>query len=230
MFYSFSKPGRYHREADIENQDRICIRRCGGLVCAAVADGWGGSDLSQYGAEGASRAAAEYIITHFRRLFGRTSADALRYEVVTAVWAELDRLAAELGTCREMLASTLLVLCCDTADGRYLSLHIGDGLAARRDGDGLCLLSAPVNGITRQYATLTDSPRSLAAARVHRGYAPGSAFLLMTDGCTGELWDGAEFHGPAAQYLSDGDWVGFEGFVREKDPGDDHSFVALGGR
>ena len=52
MVFYFSKPGAARRQLGPGNQDRVCVLRAGSIVCAAVADGWGGSDLSQLGAEG----------------------------------------------------------------------------------------------------------------------------------------------------------------------------------
>ena len=73
MFYSFSKPGTYHRNAGPGNQDRICVQQSGSKICAAVADGWGGSDLSQLGAEAAAQTAVEYLLTNFERLYSRST-------------------------------------------------------------------------------------------------------------------------------------------------------------
>lgn len=228
MFYSFSKPGAYHLRRGGENQDHVACLTYGGIQGLALADGAGSARYGRLGAKETCRAALEYALPRFERLYARAGPDTIRYEIVAAVQAELDRLVRDLELKgREELGSTLLLLCADRHSGRYLCLHMGDGLVGCVHQGRLFPISSPSNGITRLFTTLTSSPDCLARARVYRGQRAGASFFLLSDGCTRVIWDGEDFRFPADDMLRGKQWTRLEEEMDRQMPEDDYSFVAL---
>ncbi|MBO5197211.1 MAG: protein phosphatase 2C domain-containing protein [Lachnospiraceae bacterium] len=238
---SFSRVGAIHSQNGEPNQDRIYSKIAGSLYGIALADGAGSARYGGLGAEVACRSACTDVMNSFERYYERESIGTVKEEVMGKVLAELREHSAILGLreCLEELGSTLLVLVVDTRDGRFLCLHLGDGLAAcaSKDlaGKRMRLLSAPESGITRQFTVLTSSKHCIRRTRVYRGkYVTDTSFFLMSDGCTRYLWNGYEIDpvcgydlanstGPAweeefADRLQNAEWEG---------PPDDYSMIAI---
>lgn len=193
----------------------------------ALADGAGHLAYSQLGAKQACRAGLEYVLPRFAQLYEGARADTIRCEVVGAVQAELARTAAALGLERDELGSTLLLLCREPQSGRYLCLHIGDGVVGCVHQGRCVTLSSPFNGITMVFTTLTTSPGCMSRCKVFRGERKGAAFFLLSDGATRYLWDGEAFLPAAADQLTRRDWAGLESDLDAQRPEDDYSFIAL---
>jgi len=231
IFKQFSKTGAGHLRCRGENQDQVLYLARDGVEGIALADGAGSARFGRLGAREACRAALEYVLHHFQQLYERMEANAIRYEVLHAVQTELDRMAGALDLKgRKELGSTLLLLCWEPAGGRYLCLHVGDGLVGCVHQSQCITISSPVNGITSCFTTLTTSSDCLLRCRVFRGVRQGAVFFLMSDGCTRYLREGDRFLPGAEARILQQDWAGLEAELDRQTPEDDYSFIALAPR
>lgn len=225
--FSFSQRGSLQKASP--NQDRCCSLNQGALNCIALADGAGSSAYGAVGAQLACRAACRALLRSFEQLYCCATPAQIRLAVLSPVLEQLHDLAKQLGFSDgvEKLASTLLVLCTDEQDGRYICLHLGDGLAIRIAEGHTTVLSAPVNGITPWFTDLTSSPGCLARARVHRGRCAGASFVLMSDGCVSALGNAGELAPFPRLLFTMRDWPAVAHMLQTTVPEDDCSFIAL---
>lgn len=231
MWYSFSRAGAFHHSLEVHNQDRVFSHTLGDLTCIALADGASAESCSGRGAELACRTAGLQLLCSFERLYTAPSEAWIRHELVSAVHRELRIYSTQCPDLdgEDRLASTLIALCVNRSDGRYICLHTGDGLAACTDGKDIRTISFPSNGISPQFTTLTVSDECWEKTQVHRGCRPDASFFLMSDGCTIYAWDGVRFRTTAFRLLRARDWEGFQQYLERKHPTDDYSFIAADG-
>ena len=163
----------------------------------------------------------------FRSPRGCAAAE-IQCKVMTVVLSELRSAARAMGRgdSLEEFGATLLLVCADQGNGRYIALHLGDGLIGAVSPQGLILVSPPMNGVSPQQTVLTSSPNCAKLLRLYRGQKKDTVFFLMTDGCAPYFWDGCEYLRESRPLLERMDWNAVGRRIRKKEPADDWAMLA----
>ncbi len=191
--------GRSHVKSNLPCQDKTFACSWGAAQAFALCDGAGSARLSHYGAQVAAQAACGVLARGFE---GYYSGGLGAAELVGAVLAALGREAQARGCELRELASTLLAVA--VKDGRFVCVHIGDGvIGALREIDGrggfggadgtnsnltpvppagvsfvngaaLEVISPPQNDEFANVTTFVTSSGAVARARVWRGELRGA--------------------------------------------------------
>ena len=150
-----------------------------GVSAVALSDGAGSCKFARDGSEVTSRIALEVLLDAFDSLFTLPEPDAAQL-LLDSIRHRLKIRAWELGTPVEELSATLL--CAAMApDGRWLYLHVGDGVIAACNTSGKCsVISQYHHAIARNYTTFVTIPDT--SYHLGRGQGGAAAFLLTSDG------------------------------------------------
>lgn len=186
-FIKAAVQGRGHVASGTPCQDKVCCMAENGCSVVALADGAGSARLSHHGAERAARSMCLHLCRHFDRMFLETDALAVKRRLTAKLTAQLSLLAMELGCRTADLASTLLVAA--VKDGRYILIHLGDGVIAYRRNGELRTASRPHNGEFANCTFFTTSPKALSQMNILKGSLNGiDGFALMSDGSAAGLY------------------------------------------
>ena len=222
--------GKIHRKQNIKIQDVSFIGEKDGIAVFGLADGQGKTDLCSVGGREVLQTVAEYIWSlGFDNLSSFRYHDELQYALLTRIRRKIDELTEvyQLDDNSE-LSSTLLMIAIDTYTGRYVSVHIGDGIVIGiRKDNAMVLVSRPDNGITSQYTWFTTSDTAMHHLRIDFGSVEGyKRFFLVTDGA--ELLCNGSFVFPEAQSLmTDGTLESVIAYMNKSEPNDDASLIAI---
>lgn len=184
--------GRSHAAANTPCQDRIGSNRREDMAAIALADGAGSRARSEYGAAIAVRSALRLLTTQFDELYMLCEQDpaAARAFIHKRLMRALQRQAKRLQCDESALASTLL--CAAHKGDRFVAAHLGDGVIARVNTQGVAsTLSHPDNG---EYANTTyfiTDPSALNKIRLYHGSDTSdlAGLVLMSDGCAESLYE-----------------------------------------
>lgn len=162
------------------------------MACAALADGAGSRARSEVGAEVVVRAILRMLSAQFDEVYRLCDddPDAARQRIHRHLIELLDRAAARHDCATDDLASTLLFV--GHKAGRFVAGHIGDGVIAQLEADGVPVtLSYPENGEFANSTVFVTDPSALDNFRLFCGTSNPNlvGFALMSDGCAESLYD-----------------------------------------
>ena len=150
----------------------------GNVTAAALSDGAGSVSQAQTGAAVTVQAASELISSRFDILW-EMPPEKRRDAVLAHLRERLFDRAKEMGCDISDLSATLLAAAMHR-DGRWMTLHIGDGLIAAMTKDAGCRL---VSAYTHRYLNLTSFVTSLdTRCQSYSGNGNICGFLLTSDG------------------------------------------------
>lgn len=179
--------GKGHVGRGIPCQDKTAALSANGCQTVALADGAGSAEHSQWGADCVSRFICRYLCEHFERLYGSDDGAAVKQEILAELQTRLQQLAEDQGVDIKALASTLLAAA--VKSGRYILLHLGDGLIAYRKGGDVLAATRPRNGEFANTTVFTTSPGACAEMRLIKGELGAiDGFALMSDGSAESLY------------------------------------------
>lgn len=182
--------GLGHVEQNLPCQDKTATAEYEGCRVIALADGAGSARLSHAGATATVQTLCHYVSREFERLYATADVAAVQAAVLQPVLQELSSLAAELDCRVQELASTFLLAA--VKEGRYILMHLGDGLIAYRKQGKLLVASAPVNGEYANSTIFTTSSHACQAIRLFKGDLGAiDGFVLMSDGSCSSLYNKA---------------------------------------
>lgn len=180
--------GRGHVEHGIPCQDKTAACSADGCHAAVLADGAGSARLSHHGAERVSSYMARYLCGNFGDLYAMQDAGAATRKITAALTAQLALLAKEHDCGPKDLASTLLAVA--VKDGRYIIIHLGDGVIAYRRNGILRAATIPDNGEFANTTTFTTSRKAAESMQLMKGsLGEIDGFALMSDGSSASLYD-----------------------------------------
>jgi len=198
--FGMTHPGRVHAFEGTACQDAVASRMERGIGAIALCDGAGSL---AHAAEG-GRAMADSISRKLIERFGeylRMQARDIAEEVAGCIRETVDGLAARHSAERDGFGSTLLAVCCEAASGRYVALHLGDGVIAARSEDGsVRTLSFPDSGREAHstYLTTSSDAQIRSHLRVIKGDSRDRAFFMTSDGAERILYaEGGRILSPA---------------------------------
>ena len=178
---AYSEAGTSHirRGKGCEDMAAAGIDPATGVAVAAVSDGAGSCTFASEGAQITARAALDYVLGQFDALYeqdGETFANG----ILGFIRSELMGAAEMLHTDITELSATLL-LTAIAPDGRYLYLHVGDGLIVACNAEaGAWIMSQYHHTIAPNFTTFVTVPDTEYDYGKGRGGIDG--FLLCSDG------------------------------------------------
>lgn len=183
--------GRGHIKAETPCQDKTYYLNSNGVDVIALADGAGSAKLSHYGAEIVTERVSNLLTKQFDIYFNEDDGVAIKRIIIGILQEELQKLACDLQCDIKDLASTLLVVA--VHNGKYLILHIGDGVIGYIKNKELKIASHPENGEFANTTIFVTSQDVLSSMKLIKGNLNGiTGFVLMSDGTETSLYNKRE--------------------------------------
>jgi serine/threonine protein phosphatase PrpC len=188
---SAAMTGLKHSSINKSGQDRVYNLTRNGVLVIALADGAGSYKYPEQGAELVCQVICNELSDNFEDIYSFNLEDVI-IRLCNIIQSPLSKLSAELDCDIYELSSTLL--CVAVKDGRYIALHIGDGIIGyNRDFGTLEPLSLPENGETPNSTFMTTGSNLSRHLRVLRDTLENiSGFILMSDGSGHVLFSNKE--------------------------------------
>lgn len=183
--------GRGHIKDGTPCQDKTYHLFENGISVIALADGAGSASMSHFGAEFVTRKICELLTQQFDIYFNEDDGATIKRVIVGILMEGLEKLSEELNCEIKDLASTLLVAA--VYDGKYIILHIGDGVIGYVKNDELKIASHPENGEFVNTTVFVTSKDALPTMKMMKGQLNGiTGFALMSDGTEASLYNKRE--------------------------------------
>jgi hypothetical protein len=183
--------GRGHIKTDTLCQDKTYFLFEKGISVIALADGAGSASMSHFGAEFVTHKICELLTQRFDIYFNEDDGAAIKRVIVGTLMEGLEKLAQELNCETKDLASTLLVAA--VKNGKYIILHIGDGVIGYVKDNELKIASHPENGEFVNTTVFVTSKDALSTMKMMKGQLNGiTGFALMSDGTEASLYNKRE--------------------------------------
>lgn len=181
-YKTFSQTGEYHKSIGKENEDAIKVVINGNYFYCVISDGAGCSDYAKEAAWCTVNAVADFCYNNGTNFFDSTKYFAAK-QLVFDVQEALYNTAKNLNTELSQMMCTLVLLCINTETLQYTTIHIGDGLIAKKSDDSVEIISYPENGVTRQYTYMVNASNVFNHLRITTGdYKINDIFLIASDG------------------------------------------------
>lgn len=151
----------------------------------------------------------------------------IQCRVANVICKTLESLANSKKSEKTDFASTLLMLVFPDNADFYWTIHIGDGVIGVVDyEENIQVLSAPQNGITKQYTYTTVSNNLLKRIRVKKCNQKGDIFL-MTDGIVNEIFKSDETRKEYINIIKKTNWRELEKKLLVNGAKDDIGFCCI---
>lgn len=109
--------------------------------------------------------------------------DELVYDIMRVIRECLQEKAETSNIDIDDLSSTLVLIAIDKTSGRFVTMHLGDGIILGVHNESIICISLPDNGVTSQYTWLTTSQGALNHLRINYGdIADYDRIILVSDG------------------------------------------------
>ena len=179
--------GKGHQSKGLPCQDKVFEVHIGNASAVSLADGAGSARLSHYGAESATRAAAEVLTRDFETFLtepdGRLVKLKFLFEVQNAIKHESEARECEMRD----LACTLL--CAAANDEHFMLAHVGDGVIGYLKNGEVKVASHPENGEYSNATVFVTSGKAAQSMKLFKGKTDGiRGFVLMSDGTETALY------------------------------------------
>ena len=183
--------GRGHIKTGTPCQDKTCFMSENDINVIALADGAGSAPMSHYGAEIVTHKICELLTQQFDIYFNEDDGVAVKRVIIGMLLEGLNKLAEDLNCAIKDLASTLLAVA--VHDGKYIILHIGDGVIGYIKDEVLKIASHPENGEFVNTTVFVTSEDVLQTMKIMKGQLNGiTGFALMSDGTETSLYNKRE--------------------------------------
>lgn len=183
--------GRGHIKTDTPCQDKTRFIYENETSVIALADGAGSATMSHFGAEYVTKKICELLTQQFDVYYNEDDGAAIKRVIVGTLMDGLEKLAQDIDCEVKDLASTLLVAA--VKDGKYIILHIGDGVIGYVQNEELKIASHPENGEFVNTTVFVTSKDALSTMKMMKGQLNGiTGFALMSDGTEASLYNKRE--------------------------------------
>ena len=211
-----------HKGVEKEKCQDICQYKdlsCGTLI--ALSDGVSTQENSIIGASKVQEDIARML--EKEEDLKTLDEEGLKIKIARTLYESIYQLSQQMQCSQNTFASTLMmVLFVDNE--YYWTVHIGDGIIGIINEESeVEVISAPQNGITRQYTYTTVSGNLLKRIRIKRLSKRGDVFL-MTDGITNEIFKDEFSRKEYVELMRKKDWLTMERKLLESGVGDDIGF------
>ncbi|MBQ3665406.1 MAG: protein phosphatase 2C domain-containing protein [Lachnospiraceae bacterium] len=183
--------GRGHIKTGTPCQDKTYFMFDNDVSVIALADGAGSAFMSHFGAKFVTHKICELLTQQFDIYFNEDDGVAIKRVIVGILLEGLEKLAEYLNCETKDLASTLLVAA--VYNGKYIILHIGDGVIGYVKDNELKIASHPENGEFVNTTVFVTSKDALPTMKMMKGQLNGiTGFALMSDGTEASLYNKRE--------------------------------------
>lgn len=181
-YKTFSQTGEYHKSIGKDNEDAIKVVVNGNYFYCVISDGAGCSEYAKEAAWCTVNAVADYCYNNGTSFF-----DSSRYfaakQLVFDVQEALYNTAKKLNTELSQMMCTLVLLCINAETLQYTTIHIGDGLIAKKNNDSVEIVSYPHNGINSNITYFINDLNFIEFLRVKFGTLKlNDVFIILSDG------------------------------------------------
>ena len=184
---SAESQGVGHQKSGTPCQDKTLFQVSDDVAVIALADGAGSASLSHFGATVATETISNLLASEFDGLYMDAESDVATHILATLLDA-LGAKSLELDCQPSQLASTLLAVA--VKKGRYIAVHIGDGVIGALGNTTIEVISEPDNGELANETKFVTSADAIEHLRLYRNQAKKySGFILMSDGSAHSLYD-----------------------------------------
>ena len=183
--------GRGHIKSNTPCQDKTYYLNENDTSVIALADGAGSASMSHFGAELVTQKICRLLTQQFDIYFNEEDGVAIKRVIVGTLLEGLGKLAQDLDCEVKDLASTLLVAA--VKNGKYIILHIGDGVIGYVKNGELKIASHPENGEFVNTTVFVTSKDALSTMKMMKGQLNGiTGFALISDGTEASLYNKRE--------------------------------------
>lgn len=186
--FHYQVRGRSHELAGSRGQDRTGYRSLAGVQVSCLSDGAGSAAHSEFGAQTLVDSGSRLLAERFRAYVSSTDGAAVKIEIVSHLVQRLRAVARRREVRTRDLAATFLAIA--AGDGRFLAVHVGDGVIGYVKGGELRMVSGPDNSeFVNQTAFLTSGGAAVAMRVLRGSLTDVSGFVIMSDGTANSLYD-----------------------------------------
>lgn len=226
----YQQTGIRHVESNEECQDSVLCYTCFPISIYAIADGQSKKRFSASGGKLVLQYVSEYIAFHgIEKLSSLLYKDAIQYHILSGIRSLLHKEAEVHQTSIHEWASTIVLLAVDSTSGKYMIVHLGDGIiiGVTKDDNSLKTLSLPENGITSRSTWLTTSESALSHLRISFGSVEHyRRFIIASDGAD-SFFHGSNVLNRRKELLISGTRSDIGGFVNSTSHKDDCSVFII---
>ena len=180
--------GRSHEQAETPCQDKTYAIYNNDIYVIALADGAGSATLSHFGAECCAKGVCELLSEQFDDYFMEEDGIIVKKNILDSLREELGKVSVKYDCSIKELASTLLTVA--VHKGKYILIHIGDGVIGYLRDNNIGIASYPSNGEYINSTTFVTSGDALQTMNLLKGELNGiHGFVMMSDGTEASLYD-----------------------------------------
>lgn len=173
--------GRGHVNTGTPCQDKTYIKSENNVQIIALADGAGSARLSHLGAEFVTKQMCDILSNDFELYFQEEDGVAIKRKIINDLKNGLKVVAIHNSCEVKDLASTLLVVA--IKEGKYIIIHVGDGVIGYLKNNLLKVASYPENGEFANTTVFVTSDDALTTMKILKGTLGDiEGFALMSDG------------------------------------------------
>lgn len=176
--------GLSHIQNHQPNQDVVLNYTNSTVSILGLADGQGSKKMSAVG--------GQVVLEHVAAFIDRVGMDSIMsyrykdelvYDIMRVIRECLQEKAETSNIDIDDLSSTLVLIAIDKTSGRFVTMHLGDGIILGVRNESIIFISSPDNGVTSQYTWLTTSQGALNHLRINYGdVADYDRIILVSDG------------------------------------------------
>lgn len=183
--------GRGHIKSQTPCQDKTCTLYQNGTYVIALADGAGSAAMSHFGAEHVIKSMCEELVKNFDMYYAEEDGVAIKRKIISDLRDGLDKVAQIHSCSARDLASTLLVVA--IKNGKYILVHVGDGVIGYLKNNELKIASKPENGEFANMTVFVTSADALQTMKLMKGQLGEiRGFALMSDGTEASFYNKKE--------------------------------------
>lgn len=215
-----------HKGVEQENCKDVCqFKDLENATIISLADGVSSKKRATLGASKVQTDIALMLANETE--LSNLSDEQIGYRIANTICKSIDCLAENKKCEKTDFASTLMMGIFPEQADFYWTIHIGDGIIGIVDkNEDIKVLSAPQNGITKQYTYTTVSKDLFKKIRVKKYNERGSVFF-MTDGITNEIFKEEKSRKEYVEIIKKTDWSGLEKRLLDDGARDDIGFCCI---
>lgn len=175
--------GKRHRKKEMMCQDQYACKKADGRLSVALVDGIGATDVNAKAGKRVAELTAAFFLEQAEHI-KKADEYTIAYNLIKQIQRLLDQMSQEYGVNVKELSSTLLEIYIDPQEGRYVAVHLGDGIIAALDEEQkIRIISRPQNGRKLNETVLTTSDTALGNMRILKAPLGNiKTFVIATDG------------------------------------------------
>ncbi len=178
-----TKTGKIHRQDNLECQDQVCHREEGQSQVIVLADGTGFSNQNVCCVRDVVQHTADTMLRFSNTKTENLNKETIIKELMEGIVRIISGYMDQWNLPAEELASTLLAFAINHETGKYLFIHLGDGMIIGKSEKRERIFSYPTNRNANE-TFLTTSENLLERMKVRQGdLGDINQVLLCSDGC-----------------------------------------------